>query len=189
MKTKWKLMAGVIALCGMAQAELVTVFDDTAYTNGGAIYQTISAQNLALDIDQIRYWTLDGRDVTVSLADGLTSLQTAFAQSWIGTGFETDRYKSLGSPTGDHTTTLYITDDDDIAIGGRQVGYVNTPNGLITVGGINNIGFADGGSSTYSFNGTVYKLAVNAIPEPASVMVIALGGLVIAGYRRFFGRA
>lgn len=184
------MMAGVFGLCGVAQAEWVTVFDDTAYTNGGAIYQTISAQNLTLEIDQIRYWTLDGRDVTVSPTAGLTSLQDAFAQSWIGAGFgtETDRYKSLGSPTGDRTTTLYITDDDDLVIGGRQIDYVNTPNGLITVGGINSAGFADAGSSTYSYDGIVYKLSVNVIPEPATALILGLGGAVIGLYRRFFGR-
>jgi hypothetical protein len=188
MKTKWMMMAGLMALSGMAQAGWVTVFDDTAYTNGGAIYQTISAQNLALEIDQIRYWTLDGRDVTVSLATGLASLQDAFAQSWIATGFETDMYKPLGAATGDHSTTLYITDDDDLAIGGRQLGYVNTPNGLITVGRINNTGFADAGSSTYSSDGIVYKLSVNVVPEPATALILALGGAVIGLYRRFFGR-
>ena len=188
MKTRWMMMAGIVALCGMAQAEWITVFDDTAYTNGGAIYQTISAQNLALEIDQIRYWTLDGRDVTVSPAAGLASLQDAFAQSWIATGFETERYKPLGAATGDHSTTLYITDDDDILGGGRQTNYVNTPSGLITVGYVNSSGFADGGSSTYSYDGIVYKLSVNVIPEPATALILALGGAVIGLYRRFFGR-
>jgi len=28
----------------------------------------------------------------------------------------------------------------------------------------------------------------NVIPEPASIMMIGLGGALIAGYRRFFGR-
>ena len=32
-----------------------------------------------------------------------------------------------------------------------------------------------------------YGFRVVAIPEPASVMMIALGGLLIAGYRRFYG--
>ncbi|MEI8207421.1 MAG: PEP-CTERM sorting domain-containing protein [Kiritimatiellales bacterium] len=183
MKIKWMMMA-LVALCGVSQAEWVSVFDDSAYTNGGAIYQTISAQNLTLNIDQIRYWTLDGRDVTVSPADGLTSLQDAFAQSWIETGFETDRYKPLGAPTGNYTTTLYITDDNDLVIGGRQLDYVNTPNGLITVGSVNNTGFADAGSSTYSLEGIVYKLSVNAIPEPATALLFGLGGFGAWLFRR-----
>jgi formylglycine-generating enzyme required for sulfatase activity len=39
-----------------------------------------------------------------------------------------------------------------------------------------------GGESSY------FGFRIVAIPEPASVMMISLGGLVIAGYRRFFGR-
>ncbi|MEI7850702.1 MAG: PEP-CTERM sorting domain-containing protein [Kiritimatiellales bacterium] len=36
---------------------------------------------------------------------------------------------------------------------------------------------------------TVNALRVEAVPEPASVMMIGLGGLLIVGYRRFYGRA
>lgn len=45
-------------------------------------------------------------------------------------------------------------------------------------------GYFSDEQGTHSFIGT---LAPAAIPEPASIMMIGLGGLLIAGYRRFFG--
>jgi formylglycine-generating enzyme required for sulfatase activity len=39
-----------------------------------------------------------------------------------------------------------------------------------------------------SSESSAFGFRVVAIPEPASVMMIALGGLLITGYRRFFGR-
>lgn len=45
-------------------------------------------------------------------------------------------------------------------------------------------GYYNDDLGNHSFIGT---LAPAAIPEPASIMMIGLGGLLIAGYRRFFG--
>ena len=163
----WAILLALGATC-TASSAWVTVFDDTAFTNGGAIYQTISAEHRALKINRVRYWTLDGRDVTVALAPGLHSMQEVFDQAWLDSGFETDRYKPLGAASGSHTSTLYMTDDDDIqGAGGRQVDFVNTPNGLVEVGASDDTHFADGGSSVYEVYGSiVYKMEVN----PAGVI-------------------
>lgn len=48
---------------------------------------------------------------------------------------------------------------------------------------------SDGEYASWSWAGDSMTITVGAVPEPASVMMIGLGGLLIAGYRRFFGRA
>lgn len=44
--------------------------------------------------------------------------------------------------------------------------------------------YTDANGKQHGFIGTI-----QAIPEPSSVMMIGLGGLLIAGYRRFYGRS
>ena len=142
----------------------VTVFDDSAYTNEGPIYQTISSEHKALKIHTLRYWTLGGREGMASLASELYSLQDAFDAPWSSTGFEEDKYKPLSAPAASQTNTLYITNDDDIYTNSvPQTNYINTPNGLISMGYADGPNFADGGASHYYTNynpGIVYKLAV-----------------------------
>lgn len=46
---------------------------------------------------------------------------------------------------------------------------------------------ADGNYNMYMVDGNGYSIT-GTVPEPASVLMISLGGALIAGYRRFFGR-
>ncbi len=41
---------------------------------------------------------------------------------------------------------------------------------------------------TVAGSGNKITMNVNVIPEPASLMMLGFGGLVVVGYRRFFGR-
>lgn len=45
------------------------------------------------------------------------------------------------------------------------------------------------GAETGSLIFTATSVTIEAVPEPASALMIGLGGALIAGYRRFFGRA
>ncbi len=116
------------------------------------LLQRIPDQLGTLQISEVMAVTVQGLARTHSLEENLNSLGDAFAQEWLPTGFESDRYRRLSQDEGDHESSLYIFDDHDIrGCAGRQSEYVETPQGLISYGYSNGANFGDAGSCTYQF--------------------------------------
>ena len=87
-----------------------------------------------------------------ALYAGITSLDDAFAQPWIFTGFEADYYKRLSVDEGSQMGSVFIFNDHDITgAGGAQVTWTGTPDGLISFGNTETSNFADAGTSSYGW--------------------------------------
>lgn len=75
---------------------------------------------------------------------------------------------------------------------GNVFEWVESPQGFFSGGSFEDfLLFPDPGNTDPSvefYSGGFRVVEVNVVPEPASVMMIALGGVLITGYRRFFGR-
>jgi len=176
------VVAVTLLAVGGAQASLIwhTAFDDSALVPG-PIVQSIPSDVLDLEIVQLRYFTVDGRSAELDIAAGLTSLRDVFNQSWLWTGFETDNYKPVSVSTGANTTTLFLTDDNDVwlPVGptSRQTDQPGTPNGIFCLGYTDGAGFADAGSTEYFYGNMVCRLDVGVVPEPTTCALMLLAGL------------
>jgi hypothetical protein len=125
---------------------------------GTVLYQTISSDMKKVSGTEI-YAYSKNKTVKLPLVSGVTKLEDAFNKAWTASGFETDNYKTLAG-TGTYSNNVYITDDNDLSSGGRQTGYGNTPNGLITFGYTDTSNFADAGTSSYQYGTEVHKLMI-----------------------------
>jgi hypothetical protein len=125
---------------------------------GTVLYQTISADMKKVSGTEV-YAYSKNKTVKLLLVSGVTKLEDAFNKAWTASGFETDNYKTLAG-TGTYSNNVYITDDNDLSSGGRQTGYGNTPNGLITFGYTDTSNFADAGTASYQYGTEVHKLMI-----------------------------
>jgi len=122
---------------------------DTDYSNwndiGGTIFTITHFATSTYSSSTLTKYTNNGG----GLYSGLSTLSDVFAQSWIGSGFESDNYKRFGSGnTSINTSQLYLLDDNDTPCG-RQTSCTATPNGLLMYPTSTSGGWPDGGGNTY----------------------------------------
>ncbi|MEI8205522.1 MAG: PEP-CTERM sorting domain-containing protein [Kiritimatiellales bacterium] len=223
MKKRWIITLALVALCGMAQANIVYIdfgghFSSVASSYGAAYgvtgsWNTVTAASalnltdsagLATDVDlQISSsgtLNLDGW-TTVVTQEGLKQLvndnfYVNSSASW------TVSLSSLSSGTYDvyvyAPANLNIDGTGAFTVNGTAVSSIRGSESNSLIEGVNyakiqNI-TVSGGTLTLNspadyISGNAYGLAgiqvvQTAIPEPASILMIGFGGLLITGYRR-----
>jgi hypothetical protein len=188
MKTKWIMTAGLVALCGMAQASVLTL---TLNEDGGNLVATVSGSlnTSALTFNGNSFW------------NGIMSpLEGVLIVGPTGTGSVTVALWNLqfnDSAFGLNTMNLPPNSfSSDVAGIDLSHDRVMVPNGYVS--GTELTGSATWNSQSFSsqnINQGTYTatyndgtdsvvLQVGAIPEPGSALLIGCAGLLIAGYRR-----
>ena len=160
--------------CCFVHAEWITVFNHSHASTDPVVYN-IPGNILNETFSQLRYYTVDGRSATLDAYLPNSTLQAHINQSWLYAGYESDYYKRLSVDTGSKTTSLFIGNDHDLAhFSGSQLSYAGTPFGLITLGANESASFIDCGDSVYYYGCMVYRLDINTVPEPSSLLFLSI---------------
>ncbi len=207
MKNKWIIILALVVVCGMAQASMVFVENWNSSGGGvwtgtaGGVNVTLTANGAWSDFreEDVSTWqysanlgssTQDGLGVAATPGWTLTTSAPCdiylYAIWWRGEGldgasstgiYEFNQPFTIASGLGNATM---VGNNLDLGLYEWGMGIMSFAN---TSGLTCNTGWTGGGSEV----GMVF--AVQAIPEPASALLIGCGAALIAVVRRFYGRA
>ena len=202
MRKKWIVILALVVVCGMAQASMVFV-ENWSSSGGGVWNGTAGGVNVTLtasdtwsafreqDVSGWQYAANRGSSTQDGLGVGATpgwTLTTSapcdiylYATWWRGEGL--DGASSTGIYEFNHSFTIasglgnatIVGNNLDLGLNEWGMGIMSFTN---TSALACNTGWTGGGSEV----GMVF--AVQAIPEPASALLIGCGGLLVVGYRR-----
>ncbi len=172
MKNRWIITLALVALCGMAQASLVS------YYITGATGDNWSGQ---FDVADLNVSASDNSGNTLSVsADGWSPL----AFNYFGSGGGgwlcwTDEYGN--------GLTFVSPDLNNFLVAGGEWNttwndLIGNSYGIISLEYQKEVTFVHPDEG--SLSGTGGQISFAAIPEPATALTLMLGGLLITGYRR-----
>ncbi len=186
--TSWMVCAVVLMTAMTVRADILTF---TMNNVGSDVVATISGSvnTDALTVHQINY-TDSG---AVWAAQGVLAVGSEHSL-WRWTGFASETssfgsgvYYKADSSTDDYASvnflqlSLYLPKD---YVSGSALSGTSTWNDVSVDAPL----YIVPGTYTMTYNGGADSIVVNVIPEPATALIVALGGGLLALFRRFYSR-